>query len=156
GSLESGSPAPISYGAARLGVSLAVIGFYWWVIGIGAVPERFAWNSGLDAFYASIRGSEAVNGYYDLLARSFAHGQVRLPVEPTPELLALKDPWLGLENLPYRLLDLALFERHYYLYHGATPALLLFTPWYLLTHHDFPENFAAFLFMSLGFLVSTE
>ena len=42
-----------------------------------------------------------------------------------------------------------LYKQRYYLYHGAAPALLLFAPWYLLTGHDLPENFAAFL-LALG------
>jgi hypothetical protein len=145
------------YLAARLATGLAVGALYFWVIGIGAVNERFAWNSGLDAYYGlpshpAVWGSDGVNGYYDLLGRAFANGQLRLPVEPAPELLALSDPWSDKINRPYRLLDTVLYKRHYYLYHGATPALLLFGPWYLITRHDFPENFAAFLFALGGYL----
>jgi hypothetical protein len=134
--------------------------FYFWVIGIGAESRRFALNSGLDAIYGfktisgfpnhpAVLGGNGVDGYYDLLGRAFAHGELRLPVDPAPELLALPDPWSDRINRPYRLLDTVLYKGHYFLYHGATPALLLFTPWYLITRHDFPENFAAFLF-SLG------
>ena len=130
---------------------------YFWLIGIGAVPERFAWNSGLDAYYglsqhAVVLGDKGVDGYYDLLGRAFANGQLRLPVEPAPQLLALSDPWSDEINRPYRLLDTVLYQRHYYLYHGATPAVLLFAPWYLITRHDFPENFATFLFSLGGYL----
>jgi hypothetical protein len=146
--------------AARIAAGLAVGALYFWIIGIGAENRRFAWNSGLDAIYGfktnlglpnhpQVSGSNGVDGYYDLLARAFAQGQLRLPVEPAPELLALSDPWSDRINRPYRLLDTVLYKGHYFLYHGATPALLLFTPWYLATRHDFPENFAAFLF-SLG------
>jgi hypothetical protein len=135
---------------------LIVAAFYFWIIGIGAEPRRFAWNSGLEQFYglpgpAVAKGSPAVNGYYDLLARGFANGKLRLPVEPPPELLALQNPWDEHANEPYRLLDAVLYGRHFYLYHGATPALLLFAPWYLLTRHDFPENFAAFVFALGGY-----
>jgi hypothetical protein len=142
------------YLAARLAAGLAVGALYFWIIGIGAVSQRFAWNSGLDAYYglsnhAVARVDPGVEGYYDLLARAFVGGQLRLPVEPAPELLALSDPWSDQTNRAFRLLDTALYKRHYYLYHGATPVLLLFAPWYLITGHDFPENFAAFL-LSLG------
>jgi len=142
------------YLAARIAAAVAVGAFYFWAIGIGAVHQRFAWNSGLDQYYhlpehVIVQGSVDINGYYDLLGRAFAKGQLRLPVEPSPELLALSNPWSDQINRPYRLLDTALYKGHYYLYHGATPAVLLFTPWYLITGHDFPENFAVFL-LSLG------
>ena len=145
------------YLAARVATDLAVASLYLWLIGIGAVHERFAWNSGLDAYYglsqhAVVLGDKGVDGYYDLLGRAFVNGQLRLPVEPAPELLALPDPWSDKINRPYRLLDTVLYNRHYYLYHGATPAVLLFGPWYLITRHDFPENFATFLFSLGGYL----
>src|SRR6476661_6932139 len=87
---------------------------------------RFEWGRDLD-------------GPYDLLGRAFLSGHLHLPIEPRPELLALKDPWDSRFNIPYRVLDLVLYNRHYYLYHGAAPALLFFTPWRLLTRHDLPE-----------------
>jgi hypothetical protein len=145
------------YQAARVVAVLIVGTLYFWLIGIGAVPDRFTWNSGLDAYYglsqhATVLGDKGVDGYYDLLARAFVNGQLRLPVEPSPQLLALSDPWSDQINRPYRLLDTVLYHRHYYLYHGATPAVLLFGPWYLITKHDFPENFATFLFSLGGYL----
>lgn len=105
----------------------------------------------MDQYYglpapAIAKGTWDINGYYDLLGRAFAGGHLYLPVNPQPELLALSNPQDNRFNGPYKLLDTVLYERHYYLYHGATPALLLFAPWYLLTRRDLPENFAAFLF----------
>lgn len=143
--------------AAWLAAFLVVGVFYFWIIGIGADGDRFAWDSGLDQYYglpgpAVARASSDVNGYYDLLARGFANGKLYLPVDPQPELLALPNPWDEHANEPYRLLDAALYGRRYYVYHGATPVVLLFAPWYLLTHHDLPENFAAFLFALGGYL----
>ncbi|MGP0075269.1 MAG: hypothetical protein ACLPWF_25435 [Bryobacteraceae bacterium] len=138
--------------------ALLIVGaFYFWIIGIGAEPNRFAWNSGLDKYYglpspAIARGSWDVNGYYDLLGRAFAGGHLYLPVKPQPELLALENPQDNSVNGPYKLLDTVLYKQRYYLYHGAAPALLLFAPWYLLTHHDLPENFAAFLFALGGYV----
>jgi hypothetical protein len=130
--------------------------FYFWIIGIGAVSDRFAWDSGLDRYYglpspAIAKGSWDVNGYYDLLGRAFASGKLYLPIQPQQELLALADPQDNRTNGPYKLLDTVLYKQHYYLYHGAAPALLLFAPWYLLTHHDLPENFAAFLLALAGY-----
>ena len=140
--------------AAWLIAFLSVGAFYFWIIGIGAESNRFAWKSGLEQYYglpspAVAKGSWDINGYYDLLGRAFASGQLALPVKPQPELLALSDPQDNRFNGPYKLLDTVLYKRRYFLYHGPTPALLLFAPWYLLTRHDLPENFAAFL-LSLG------
>jgi hypothetical protein len=150
-------PDQASYRTVRLVIALCVGGLYFWLIGIGAVSERFAWNGRLNEYYGlpnhpAVRGSADVNGYYDLLGRAFVSGYLHLPVEPAPELLALPDPWSDQANRPYRLLDAALYGGHYYLYHGPTPALLLFSPWYRLTRHDFPENFAVFLFLCGGYL----
>jgi hypothetical protein len=149
------------YRAARIATGLAIAALYFWIIGIGAVDKRFAWDSGIDTYYGlpnqtAVPGSDAVNGYYDLLGRAFANGKLRLPVEPSPKLLALADPWSDRINKPYRLLDAVLYKGHYYLYHGATPALLLFTTWYLITRHDLPENFAAFLLSLGGYLFLSE
>jgi hypothetical protein len=142
------------YRAVRVATGLAVGALYFWIIGIGAEGRRFAWHSGLDGLkdQAAVSGSNDVYGYYDLLGRAFANGKLRLPVEPSPALLALADPWSDVLNRPYRLLDAVLYKRHYYLYHGATPALLLFTPFYLITRHDLPENFATFLLAIGGYL----
>lgn len=131
--------------------------FYFWIIGIGAEPDRFAWNSGLDQHYGLpspgiAKGSWDINGYYDLLGRAFASGQLYLPIKPQPELLALANPQDNRFNGPYKLLDTVLYHQRYYLYHGAAPALLLFAPWYLLTRHDLPENFAAFLLVVSGYV----
>jgi hypothetical protein len=142
---------------AWLAVFLIVGAFYFWIIGIGADSSRFAWDSGLDKFYglpspAIAKGNWGVNGYYDLLGRAFAGGKLYLPINPQPELVALPNPQDNRFNGPYKLLDIVLYQRHFYLYHGATPALLLFAPWYLLTGHDLPENFAVFLLALAGYL----
>jgi hypothetical protein len=76
-----------------------------------------------------------------------------LPLEPDPKLLALPDPLDP--NIPQdipKLFDAVLFNRHYYLYHGAAPAVMLFVPWRLLSGHDLPEGFALFLLCFGGYL----
>jgi hypothetical protein len=50
--------------------------------------------------------------------------------------------------------DMALYGGRYYLYHGAAPTVLLFTPWRLVTGHDVPESFALALFCFAGFVFS--
>ena len=155
----------LRYRAVWAGCAVAVIALDFWFIGIGAPAKRFAWNSGLDQFYGLSGGSsccaaperwadqpDAVYEYYALLGRAFASGHLSLPVKPSPALLALPNPLDEKKNRPYRLLDAVLYKQRFYLYHGAAPALVLFAPWYLVTRHDFPENFAAFLFCSGAYL----
>jgi hypothetical protein len=89
--------------------------------------------------------------YYDLLGKAFRHGHLYLPIEPSPELLALADPLDPSLNARYGMRDLVLFNRKYYLYHGAVPALILFSPWLLITGHDLPEPFAVFVFCLAGY-----
>jgi hypothetical protein len=131
----------IRYRVVWFVVVLAVASIYLWLTKSGWA--RFEWKGDLD-------------GYYDLLGRAFISGHLQLPIEPRPELLALADPWDARFNLPYRVLDLALYNRHYYLYHGAAPALLFFAPWRLLTGHDLPESFAVFVLCLTGYLVLCE
>lgn len=62
--------------------------------------------------------------YYHLLAIAFRQGQVHLPVEPTPELLASPFPYDYSKRGDIPLLwDASFHEGKYYLYWGAAPAL---------------------------------
>lgn len=132
---------PIRYRVAWFVAVLAVGSVYLWLTKSGWA--QFEWNRDLD-------------GYYDLLGRAFISGHLNLPLEPRAELLALPNPWDARFNQPYRVLDLVLYHRHYYLYQGAAPALLFFAPWRLLTGHDLPESFAVFVFCLAGYLVLCE
>jgi hypothetical protein len=96
-----------------------------------------------------------LGGYYDLLGRGFASGHLYLPVDPSPELLAQANPWDPALGFTFRFQDMVYFNRHYYLYFGAAPAVLLFAPWRLITHHDLPENFGIAVFAFGGFLFSS-
>jgi hypothetical protein len=128
---------PASYQAVFALTALAIAGYYF--VSVRAFNGRFEWHRDKP-------------GFYDLLGRAFAEGHLSLPLQPKPELLALPDPWDPARNAPYRVLDLALYNGRYYLYHGAAPALLLFAPYQVLSHHDMPETFAVYLFCLLGYL----
>src|SRR4051812_34542878 len=65
-----------------------------------------------------------LGNYYDLLGRAFASGHLYVPIEPNPELLAQPNPWDPKVNDDLKMHDMALFNRRYYLYHGAAPAAL--------------------------------
>ena len=115
-------------------LSAAVI-YLWFAT---ASNGRFHWSNGQP-------------GFYDLLAESFLAGHLYLPIRPSAELLALPNPWDPKQNQGYGLHDMALYNRHYYLYHGVTPAWLLFTPYRFVTGGNLPQAFAAFLFCWLGY-----
>jgi hypothetical protein len=119
-------------------LACAVAAYYKWEV--RAAGNDFAWHQDL-------------TGYYNYLAQGFVQGHLYLPIEPDPRLLALPDPIdpkAGLD-LP-KLFDGVLYNRRYYLYHGAGPAVMLFAPYRLVTHHDLPENYALYLFCFGGFL----
>ena len=130
---------PFLYRAVFAAVALLVGAFYLW--SVQAANPPFEWH------YDK-------SGYYDLLARGFAAGHLYLPLDPPPQMLALRDPLNLQKSGEWALQDAALYRNHYYLYHGVTPALLAFLPWRLLFHHDLPESFAAFIFCLVGFLFS--
>ncbi len=120
-------------------VAVAVGCYYLW--GVRAAGNQFFWGYDL-------------GGYYDYLGRGFAHGHLYVPIEPSPQLLALANPWDPAVDDSLKMQDMALYNGRYYLYHGAGPALILFTPWRLVTGHDLPESFALFLLCFGGFLFS--
>ena len=135
---QSGS-GKLSRWAVMLLVTSAVGCYYLWAV--RASGPGFEWGRDL-------------GGFYNYLARAFVNKHLYLPFAPAPQLLALPNPWDPAVGNDYKVFDLALYNRRYYVYHGAAPALLLFAPWRLLTKHDLPENFAVFLLAFGGFLFS--
>ncbi|HET6250021.1 MAG TPA: hypothetical protein VFE47_20185 [Tepidisphaeraceae bacterium] len=89
-------------------VAIAAIAIYAWLISGGTIAH---WHTYTD--------------YYDLLARGFLRGQTHLVEDPAPALLKLADPYDPNLNEGLRLHDASLYRRHYYLYWGPFPALLL-------------------------------
>lgn len=62
--------------------------------------------------------------FTDLLSSAFVHGQLHLPVEPAPELLAAKDPY-DRSNRELWFWDATLYQGRYYAYWGPAPALFV-------------------------------
>jgi hypothetical protein len=127
----------------------------WAIVGFAAlvVSAYYSWQVRASGNGFDFRHSQ--NGYYNYLGQAFAHGRLALPIEPRPELLAQPNPWDPKVDDSLKMHDLALYRGHYYLYHGAAPAALLFAPWLLLTGRDLPENFALWLLCFGGFLFSS-
>jgi hypothetical protein len=100
----------------------------------------------------SARPTEDSPFYYALMAKSFLAGQLNLLIDPSPELLALPDPYDSVQNQRYRLHDAILFNGKYYLYYGPVPALVLFMPFRWLTGLDLPEPPVVVFFCSVALM----
>lgn len=96
------------------------------------------------------------NGYYNYLARGWQAGHLYTPIEVSPKLLALPNPYDPAVPDEIKVHDMALYQGHYFLYHGPAPALLTFFPYRILTGKDLPEPISVFLFASLGFIASAS
>ncbi len=63
---------------------------------------------------------------FDLLAQGFVQGKLSLPVQPSPELLAMPDPYVmeSRQFLP-GLWDISYYKGKFFLYWGPVPSVLL-------------------------------
>jgi hypothetical protein len=61
--------------------------------------------------------------YFPIMADAFLHGQVSMRPRPSPQLLALRDPYDPIANKPYRWHDATLYDGKFYLYWGPVPGL---------------------------------
>ncbi len=91
------------------------------------------------------------------LVDAFEKGQSELIYEPTPELLALENPydWSQRDGIEYSW-DHLLFEDKYYSYYGIAPVLLLFLPYHMITDYYFPSAWAVFIFGAIGIFFMTK
>lgn len=94
------------------------------------------------------------NNLYQYLTESFLSGHLNLLVSPSPELLQLADPYDPTQNIHLRLHDASLYKGKYFLYFGPLPVVMFYMPFKLLTGFYPSGGFAAFFFLSLGFIVN--
>lgn len=110
------------------------------VIGASFLLAYFAWTASSSGSLFSIGATspwpfswgERVS-YYGLLAEGLLDGSLHLSLAPSPELLALPNPYDPVANAPYRLQpvglhDASLYGGLYYLQWGPTPAVLIYAP----------------------------
>lgn len=84
---------------------LLVIGLYFWTVTLSR---------------------DFTSSYYSLLATSFRNGELSLPLNPEPELLALPNPYDPAARQGIRVpVDLSLYNGKFYLYWGPAPSALL-------------------------------
>jgi hypothetical protein len=122
--------------ASIAGVLALLMAFYFWTAMSSDVPSRPTEN--------------ATGSYYGLLANAFRAGQLHLLIDPSPQLLALPDPYDPIQNAAFRLHDAVLFRGKYYLYYGPTPALLLYLPFKALTGLELTDPLVVALSCSVG------
>ncbi len=137
--------APAGGGAGRiiamllcLGALLLVCGFFHWTVkssgGFGAPGDE---------------------DYYNFLVRGWRSGQLHMSKEPSPEMLALADPYDPTQNSTARLAHASYFKGRYYLYFGATPAVLVMLPYGLLTGRELGTTTTLFVFCVIGFVTAS-
>ncbi|HEY1495356.1 MAG TPA: hypothetical protein VGF49_12480 [Candidatus Solibacter sp.] len=92
--------------------------------------------------------------FYNQLTDSLTQGKVYLAALPSPQLLALRDPYDPAANERFRLHDASLYRGRYYLYFGIAPALTLYVPWRLMTGKALSDDVAVTLFCMGGYVFS--
>ncbi|MGA2580659.1 MAG: hypothetical protein ABSH24_32100 [Bryobacteraceae bacterium] len=124
---------------AAIAVPAAVVAFYIWTAAPAGNP--FEWTG--------VKG-----GYYNLLTDGFLAHHLYLKVSPVPELLKLADPFDPVANARYRVHDMSLYQGKYYMYFGPVPVLTLFLPWRVVTRRALPEELAALIYVTAGYIFS--
>lgn len=99
------------------------------------------------------RTSAAPVDYYGLLTEAFHSGQLHLNIATDPVLLTLENPYAGPQGAK-RPHDMSYYRGRFYLYYGATPALILYLPWRCLTGTYLHESVGADLLLAGGFLLA--
>ena len=104
----------------ELFLTLAVLAIVGWFYFTGAARQ-----------VGSLTSREA-GGYYGLQTEAFLAGQLHLKIPTDPKLLELENPYAGPQgtNRPH---DTSFYKGRFYLYYGASPIVLLYLPWRLIT-----------------------
>jgi hypothetical protein len=100
----------------------------------------------------------AKDAYYNQLADGFLRGQLHLAREVPAGLATLADPYDPYQNGPYRIHDASYYDGKLHLYFGASPTLVLFIPYRLLTgeylwHRQAVAVFAVLMVIGYAWIV---
>ena len=93
---------------------------------------------------------------YNQMVEGFRAGHLWLPQAAPPALASAPNPYDFATYRPYlappwNLTDLSYYHGHLFAYFGATPALLVFWPWRLLTGGPVHQAYAVLLFCVVGY-----
>lgn len=91
--------------------------------------------------------------FHSGLAESLLKGELSLPVDPDPSLLAAGNPYSIPRDFDY-VWDASYYKGKYYVYFGIAPVLTTYLPYRLLTQRPLPTVFAMFAYLSAGFIGS--
>lgn len=97
----------------------------------------------------------ALGDYYPLLVEGLRTGNLHVPVEPDPRLVALSDPYDPAQNHAFRLADASYYKGKYYLYFGITPAAVLMLPYRLLSGQEMKGATAVYVFCLIGIIAAS-
>jgi hypothetical protein len=139
--VRGGNPTPVNNRPARAFATIAIAAVALvqiWIISAGRMID---WPTSTN--------------YYSLLADAFLHGQTSLRDGPSPQLLALPDPYDPSQNENFRLHDMSLYRGRYFLYWGPVPAILE-CPFVLLFHRAIGDQYLVFCFVLGIALISAE
>ena len=96
----------------------------------------------------------STTNYYDLLAEAFIQGKAALPIEPSPLLAELDDPYTPAERAGIPVVyDASYFRGEYYLYWGPAPAAVT-ALWKLTTMRHVGDEHIVFVAVSSIFTFS--
>ena len=98
----------------------------------------------------------AADNYYNLLVQGFQVGQLSLKKEIPAGFASISDPYAPSAIASYfqEVGDMSYYRGKLYLYHGVTPAVVLFWPYAVLTGHYLLQRDAVVVFCLVGFLAS--
>jgi hypothetical protein len=128
-----------------------LVNFWWdWVV-FGFFGFAFAALAllSLDPLQHRLTSPEPPS-YYGLLTEAFRLGQLHVPVEIDPKLLALENPYAGPQGAT-RPHDMSFYDGKLYLYYGPAPVVLLYLPWRLITGEFLAESAGSMILLSIGF-----
>ena len=100
----------------------------------------------------TLRFDDEPEGHVQELAEAFLAGQLHLKNGPSPEMLALDDPYDVDKNFEIRRPDAVLFNGKYYWYWGPVPTLL-HAGWMLLTGQSPPVSASFLVYVTGGALL---
>lgn len=107
----------------------------------------YAVYGGFSMYFYSETGTQISKGLVD----AFIKGHVYLDTEPSPELLALENPYDPSARSGISFLwDHLLYNGKYYSYYGIAPVFMIFLPFKLITGYYFGDGPAVLLFTIIG------
>lgn len=97
--------------------------------------------------------SKHPDGYYGLQTEAFHSGQLHLKIATDPKLLTLENPYAGPQgaNRPH---DMSFYRGRFYLYYGATPILILYLPWRIITGGHLGESLGMVMMLYGGLVLA--